>query len=93
MQMQKRECRKQNPQRLKRNQPEKKSADFQKFLYQESAELVIIATEFFLCHVCRISGDHTGRCMDPGSSRSGCCREKQGGRVGKNLSLRKGFLT
>jgi hypothetical protein len=72
---------------------EKKSADFQKFLYQESAELVIIATEFFLCHVCRISGDHTGRCMDPGSSRSGCCREKQGGRMGKNLSLRKGFLT
>ena len=64
-QMQKRECRKQNPQRLKRNQPEKKSADFQKLLYQESAELVIIVTEFFLCHVCRISGEHTGRCRDP----------------------------
>ena len=63
--MQKRECRKQNPQSLKRNQPEKKSADFQKLLYQESAELVIIATEFFLCHVCRISGEHTGRCRDP----------------------------
>ena len=75
-------------QKTESTEPEKKSADFQKFLYQESAELVIIATEFFLCHVCRIGGEQAGRLMDPAGAAAGDAR----GQKGKIIKLRKGFF-